>query len=98
MPARTLCEEWDLHSKDVALLSLIVIVLQSSSFVFAWLCIVLRCWSLLSLLFDEQIREGLPAGGEWGDFQINMTRMIVKLFKNSPKSYQYGCGPANFTP
>ena len=38
-------------SKDVALLSLIVILLQSSSFVFAWLCIVLRCWLLLSLLF-----------------------------------------------
>ena len=28
-------------SKDVALLSLIVIVQQSSSFVFVWLCIVL---------------------------------------------------------
>ena len=66
MPACTLCEEWDLHSKDIALLSLIVIVLQSSSFVFAWLCIVLRCWSLLSLLFDEQIRERLPAGGGLG--------------------------------
>ena len=36
---------------NVALLSLILIVLQSSSFVFAWLCIVLRCWLLLSLLF-----------------------------------------------
>ena len=48
-------------SKDVALLSLIVIVLQSSSFVFVWLCIVLRCWLLLSVLFDEQIRELLLA-------------------------------------
>ena len=35
-------------SEDVALLSLIVIVQQSSSFVFAWLCIVLRCWLLLA--------------------------------------------------
>ena len=33
----------DAASKDKALLSLIVIVQQSSSFVFAWLCIVLRC-------------------------------------------------------
>ena len=40
------------HNKGVALLSLIVIVQQSSSFVFVWLCIVLRCWLLLSLLFD----------------------------------------------
>ena len=46
-------------SKDVALLSVIVIVLQSSSLVFVWLCIVLRCWSLLPLLFDEPIREPL---------------------------------------
>ena len=38
-------------SKDVALLSVIVIVQQSSSFVFAWLCIVLRFWLLLLLLF-----------------------------------------------
>ena len=30
-------------SEDVALFSLIVIVLESSSFVFVWLCIVLRC-------------------------------------------------------
>ena len=35
-------------SKDVALLSLVVILLQSSSFVFDWLCIVLRCWLSLS--------------------------------------------------
>ena len=35
------------NSRDVALLSLIVIVIQSSSFVFVWLCIVLRCWLLL---------------------------------------------------
>ena len=40
-------------------MSVTVIVLQSSSFVFAWLCIVLRCWLLLSLLFNEQIREPL---------------------------------------
>ena len=38
-------------SKDVSLFALIVIVLQSSYFVFAWLCIVLRCWILLSLVF-----------------------------------------------
>ena len=48
-------------SKDVTLLSLIVIVLQSSCFVFVRLCIVLRCCSLLSLLSDEQIREPLLA-------------------------------------
>ena len=49
-------------SNDVAFLSLIVIVLQSSSFVLvAWLSIVLSCWLLLSLLFDEQIRELLLA-------------------------------------
>ena len=48
-------------SKDVALLSLIVIVLQSSSFVSAWFCFVLRCWLLLSLLFVEPIREPLLA-------------------------------------
>ena len=50
-------------SKDVALLSLIII-LQSSSFVFVWsvwLCIVLRCWLLLLLFFDEPIREPLIA-------------------------------------
>ena len=40
-----------MKSKDVALLSLIMIVEQSSSFVFVWLSIVLRCWLLLSLLF-----------------------------------------------
>ena len=49
------------YSKVVALLSLVVIVLQSSSFVFVWLCIVLRCWLLLSLLFDEPIRKPLLA-------------------------------------
>ena len=49
------------YSEDVALLSLTVIDLQSSSFVFVWLCIVLKCWFLLSLLFDEQIREPLLA-------------------------------------
>ena len=38
-------------SKDADLLFLIVIIQQSSSFVFVWLCIVLRCWLLLSLLF-----------------------------------------------
>ena len=38
-----------------------MIVQQSSSFVFVWLCIVLRCWLLLSLLFDEPIREPLLA-------------------------------------
>ena len=51
----------DGNSKDVALLSLIVIVQQSSSFVFVWLCIVLRCLLLLSLFFGEQIREPLLA-------------------------------------
>ena len=30
-------------------------------FVFAWLCIVLRCWLLLSLLFSWPITEPLPA-------------------------------------
>ena len=34
-------------------------------FVFVWLCIVLRCWLLLSVLFNEPIREPLltAAGG-----------------------------------
>ena len=37
-------------------------VLQSSSFVLIWFCIVLRfCLLLLLLLFDEQIREPLLA-------------------------------------
>ena len=43
--------ELQLNNKDVALLSRIVIALQNSSFVFVWLCIVFRCWLLLSLLF-----------------------------------------------
>ena len=47
--------------EDVTLMSLIVIVPQSSSFVFVWLCIVLWCWFLLTLLFDEQIRKPLLA-------------------------------------
>ena len=47
--------------KDVALLCLIAIVQQSSSFVFALLCIFLRCWLLLSLLLAQQIREPLPS-------------------------------------
>ena len=40
-------------SKDVALLPLIVIVQQSSSFVFVWLCIVSRCLLLLSVLINR---------------------------------------------
>ena len=46
-------------------MSLIVIVQQSSSFVFVWLCTVLRCWLLLSLLFCWPIREPLPAATGW---------------------------------
>ena len=44
-------------SKDVALLSVVVVVQKSSSFVFAWLCIVLRCWLLLSILFGRPIKS-----------------------------------------
>ena len=44
LPSRSKLILIDLESsKDIALLSLIVIVQQSSSFVFAWLRIVLRC-------------------------------------------------------
>ena len=43
----------DVASKDKALLSLIVIVQQSSSFVFAWLCIVLRCCYYCSVSESE---------------------------------------------
>ena len=76
--------------KEVALLSLTVIVLQSSSFVFVWLCIVLRYRLLLSLLFDEQIREphlaatGRPKICEFCNFRICFfARALKQLNKTS---------------
>ena len=42
-------------------LVIIVVIVRLANQRAAWLCIVLRCWLLLSLLFDEQIIEPLQA-------------------------------------
>ena len=65
-------------SNDVALLSLIVIVVESSFFVFIWLCSVSRYLILLSLLFDDQIRELLLAAtGQALRFLVKYWLVIV---------------------
>ena len=66
-------------------MSLIVIVLQSGSLALVWLCILLGCWLLLSLLFDEQTGELLLAAtciGRYchcGNGSFNNRTLVYKI-------------------
>ena len=49
-------------------------------------------------LFALWIWPGGGGGEERGDSYVDMTGMLVEIFKNNAKSYQYGCSTSIFDP
>ena len=49
----------------------------------AWLCIVLKCWLLLSLLFGKRIRESLLVATDRPESDTLITRELAATIRAS---------------